>query len=83
MFRLCLSQTKGDEILMKKKVWIGLIALVLIFSIGTTAFALNSHGSFDRMLPFMKQMHPNSSDQQLEKMYRSCHSENGPMQQQG
>lgn len=67
---------------MKKKAWIGLATLVLVFAMGTTAFALESNGSFDQMLPFMKQMHPNSSDQQLKEMYQSCHSENGPMQQQ-
>jgi hypothetical protein len=64
---------------MTKKVWAGLSALVLIFAVGTSAYAIGSDWSFDKMLPYMKQMHPNFTDEQFETMYRSCHGENGTM----
>lgn len=47
---------------------------------GTSAFALENDWSFGQMLPRMKQMHPEFTDKQLEKMFQSCHAEDGPMQ---
>ncbi len=63
---------------MKKK-WIGLAVLLLILSIGAVAFAQNADGtwSFNDRLPFMKKMHPDMSDQELEQMFNNCQEENG------
>ena len=57
-----------------KKLMIVSGALVLVLALGTGVFAATSNDAgFKQMLPFMKQMHPNVSEQQLEDMYKSCH----------
>ncbi len=65
---------------MKRKIWLGLIALVLALAIGTTAFALENNGTFEQMQPQMKQMHPDLTDEQILDMYQNCHSEDGSIQ---
>jgi len=68
-----------------KKRWIGLAALVLATGIGTAgAYAASADGNtgagkdfFERMLPFAKQMHPDLTDQQIERMYNSCRNGSG------
>jgi hypothetical protein len=59
---------------MKKKVWLGLGVVVLALGVGTAVYAAeDGQSTFQEMLPFMKQMHPQWSDEQLENMYQSCH----------
>lgn len=62
---------------MKKKLWISLGAIVLTLGIGTAVYAADTNSSFQQMLPFMKQMHPKLSDQQLEKMHNACQQQSG------
>ncbi|RSK26529.1 hypothetical protein EJF36_06455 [Bacillus sp. HMF5848] len=33
--------------------------------------------SFEDMLPFMKEMHPDFSEEELESMYQDCHNRGG------
>lgn len=80
--------------LVKRKVIIGMLTAGLAFgAVGTVALAKemptkdtidqlfeNGIPSFNEMLPFMKEMHPNWSDKQLEDMYKSCHGEGGMKQ---
>ena len=77
--------------MLKRKIVVGMLTAGLAFgAVGTVALAkelpskesiqeLFKDGipSFKEMLPFMKQMHPNLNDQQLENMYQSCHSKGG------
>lgn len=65
---------------MKKKIWLGLIALIMVLAIGTTAFALENNGTFEQMQPQMKQMHPDFSDEQIQDMYQNCHSDDSSAQ---
>ncbi|MCD8510396.1 MAG: CUE domain-containing protein [Bacillus sp. (in: Bacteria)] len=61
-----------------KKFIIGVVALGLVFGIGTTVVAYSTEEGlpgFKEMLPFMQQMHPDWSDEELETMYRSCHGD--------
>lgn len=61
---------------MKKKIIIGVLSFSLVFGIGTTVIAntsSNGFTSFQEMLPFMQQMHPGWSDEELESMYKVCH----------
>ncbi|MCD8511078.1 MAG: CUE domain-containing protein [Bacillus sp. (in: Bacteria)] len=61
-----------------KKFIFGIAALGLVFGIGTTVVANSTEDgfpSFKEMLPFMQQMHPDWSDEELEAMYRSCHGD--------
>lgn len=58
---------------MKKKWFAGLGIAVLTFGIGTAVYADANQMSFQDMLPFMKQMHPGASEQQLNEMYQNCH----------
>lgn len=71
---------------MMKKIWMGVIAVVLVMGVGTAAYAAsagnnNGKGSnpsfFERMLPVAKQMHPNLTDQQIKDMYNNCQSPEG------
>ncbi|MGO4886541.1 hypothetical protein ACJ2A9_02180 [Anaerobacillus sp. MEB173] len=69
-----------------KKRIIALLATGLILGIGTSAIASSDTEvfddfSFEKMLPFMKQMHPDMDEGQLEEMYENCHGENGMMKQ--
>lgn len=68
---------------MKNKLFLGLGAIVLTFGIGTAVYAEANSIPFEDMLPFMKQMHPQATEQQLNDMYQSCHANNGGMMQNG
>ncbi|BCG58821.1 hypothetical protein [Paenibacillus sp. URB8-2] len=62
---------------MKKKLWIGIGAIVLTLGIGTAVYAAEGgDATFQQMLPFMKKMHPSLSDQQLNDMHKSCGQHN-------
>ncbi|WP_458411910.1 hypothetical protein ACNQFZ_13760 [Schinkia sp. CFF1] len=77
--------------MLKRKIVVGMLTAGLAFgAIGTVALAkelpskesiqeLFKDGipSFNKMLPFMKEMHPNLSDDQLKDMYQSCHGKDG------
>ncbi|WP_410514198.1 FAD/FMN-containing dehydrogenase [Paenibacillus sp. BR2-3] len=63
-----------------KKVWIGVIALVMVMGIGTSVYAASpdkGESFFERMLPFAKQMHPDLTDTQINDMLNNCQSNNG------
>ena len=65
-----------------KKFGIGMLSTALILSAGTAVFAAgNSENgvSFEKMLPFMQKMHPDSTKDELKDMYKDCHEENGMM----
>ncbi|QWU13289.1 hypothetical protein SAMN04487895_11830 [Paenibacillus sophorae] len=65
---------------MKKKLWIGIGVIVLTLGIGTAVYAADAgNAGFQQMLPFMKKMHPNLSEQQLNDMHKSCEEHNGSM----
>lgn len=61
---------------MKKKLLSVGIVFVLALGIGNAVFA---HGgsdggwSFQEMIPFMKEMHPDMDEKQLKQMYQDCH----------
>ncbi|WP_339265444.1 CUE domain-containing protein [Paenibacillus sp. FSL K6-1330] len=49
-------------------------AAVLTLGIGTAVYASEvAPSNFKDMIPFMKEMHPNLSDSDLEQMYNNCH----------
>jgi len=71
-----------------KRLITGLFTTILVVSIATTAFAHSTNYdnesnapdsnffnqfSFEEMLPFMKEMHPNVEDEDFEQMYRVHH----------
>lgn len=59
---------------MKKKLLLTVLALVFVLSIGTFAYAQGEGNfNFGQMLPYMQQMHPDLSTEQLQDMYDSCH----------
>ena len=63
---------------MKKKMLITLTALVLVLGVGTAAYAQGEGNfNFGQMLPYMKQMHPDLTNEQLQDMYESCHGTGG------
>jgi len=49
------------------------LSLSVIFGVGTTVWAGTQSDSFQDMLPFMQQMHPNYSENDLKEMYNNCH----------
>lgn len=67
-----------------KKYIVGILSAALILGAGTAVFAAgNSNsidgGSFEKMLPFMQKMHPDSSKDELKDMYKACHEKGGMM----
>jgi len=67
-----------------KKFAVGIISAALILGAGTAVFAAgnteSSNGiSFEKMLPFMEKMHPNSTKEELKEMYKACHVNGGMM----
>lgn len=65
---------------MKNKLLAGLGIAILTFGVGSAVYADVNELNFQEMLPFMKQMHPGATEQQLNEMYESCHgSDGGPM----
>ncbi|QIZ67754.1 hypothetical protein HF500_11270 [Geobacillus subterraneus] len=71
------TKEKGGGHSMKKAAG-GLLAMALALGAGTVVLAdTNGPLTFDQMLPHMKSMHPNLSEQQLQDMYNACHGGNG------
>ncbi|WP_019908846.1 hypothetical protein [Paenibacillus sp. HW567] len=65
---------------MKKKIWLGIAALVLVMGIGTSVYAAgadNGQGWLEKMLPFAKQMHPGLSDDGIKEMVNNCRENQG------
>ncbi|MEH6907000.1 hypothetical protein [Neobacillus drentensis] len=67
-----------------KKFVVGTLSAALILGAGTAVFAAgNSNSSdrvnFEKMLPFMQKMHPDSSKAELKDMYKACHEGEGMM----
>lgn len=67
-----------------KKIAISFFSAALILGVGTAVFAAGNSNSenglnFEKMLPFMQKMHPNSSKEELEDMYKACHGNGGMM----
>ncbi len=64
-----------------KKRWIFLTVLVLLLGLGSGVYAATTDNPsfYERMFPFMKQMHPDFTDEQLQDMYKDCstHSQSG------
>ncbi|TCZ75402.1 hypothetical protein E0485_17520 [Paenibacillus albiflavus] len=58
---------------MKTKVIAILGATTLMLGIGTAYAAEIGPDTFRDMIPFMKEMHPNLNDNELEQMYNDCH----------
>ncbi|WP_054939807.1 hypothetical protein [Paenibacillus ihuae] len=57
---------------MSKKKWLGLSTVILAMGIGTAVYAAGDETSqLENMLPFMKEMHPNLSEDQLLNMHQS------------
>jgi len=67
-----------------KKVAVGLLSFVLFLGLGSVVFAAQNSNSdngrsFEKMLPFIQKMHPDSSKKELQDMYKSCQENNGMM----
>jgi hypothetical protein len=67
-----------------KKYVVGILSTALILGAGTAVFAAgNSNSSngnwFEKMLPFMQKMHPDSSKDELKDMHKACHEDGGMM----
>lgn len=65
-----------------KKIIGGIFVATLVLGIDTWVFAYSNckdEGTlnFDQMFPFMKEIHPNLSENELKNMYNSCHGING------
>ncbi|OAB46233.1 hypothetical protein [Paenibacillus glacialis] len=61
---------------MKTKVLAVIGVVVLSIGIGTIAYATEvGTGPVREMRPFMKEMHPNLNESELEQMYNSCHQQ--------
>ncbi|WHX98751.1 hypothetical protein [Neobacillus sp. DY30] len=63
---------------------VGFLSSILILGAGTAVFAAGTNNSvesnnFEKLLPFMQKMHPDSSKEELQEMYNSCHKEGGMM----
>ncbi|MFZ7943202.1 MULTISPECIES: hypothetical protein [Bacillaceae] len=67
-----------------KKLYVGLLSAALVLGAGTAVFAAGNNDSgsspsFENMLPFMEKMHPGSSKEDLQNMYKACHENGGMM----
>ncbi|MEC1523022.1 hypothetical protein P9D43_13520 [Neobacillus niacini] len=68
-----------------KKWAVGILSSALILGAGTVVFAAGTNNSgegntFEKVLPFMQEMHPNSSNEDLQEMYNACHNDAGMME---
>jgi hypothetical protein len=71
-----------------KKWAIGVLSSALILGAGTAVLAAGTNNSgegntFEKMLPFMQEMHPDSSNGDLKEMYNACHKDGGMMEGTG
>jgi hypothetical protein len=67
-----------------KKYAVGILSTALVLGAGTAVFAAGASNSgdgvsFEKMLPFMQKMHPDSSKDELKDMYKACHEDGGMM----
>ena len=67
-----------------KKLAVGILSGALVLGAGTAVFAAGNNSSedglsFEKMLPFMQKVHPESSKEDLQKMYNACHEDGGMM----
>lgn len=63
-----------------KKWWIAGITAALLLGVGTAVYADGvMDTSFTKMLPMMKEMHPGSTEQELQNMHAACHGEGQDM----
>ncbi|WP_066252311.1 hypothetical protein [Neobacillus drentensis] len=67
-----------------KRFIVGILSAALILGAGTAVFAAGNSNSgervsFEKMLPFMQKMHPDSSKAELKDMYKACHGNEGMM----
>jgi hypothetical protein len=65
-----------------KKLMIGIMSIAFVLGAGTFALAQTDESGesalpFKEMLPFMKEMHPDFSEDQLQQMYKRCHGTDG------
>ncbi|MYL32128.1 hypothetical protein GLW08_05080 [Pontibacillus yanchengensis] len=68
---------------MKKKIFSALLVLLVVLGLSNVVMAHgdeNTRGPHSvlgldvaEMIPWMKDMHPNMSDEELNEMYRDCH----------
>jgi hypothetical protein len=68
-----------------KKIVLSVLGSMLIFGIGTVVMAGGNDtekekGTFEKMKPFMEEMHPDFSNEELKEMYDSCHGDNEKIQ---
>ncbi|MCM3671538.1 hypothetical protein M3181_21495 [Mesobacillus maritimus] len=66
-----------------KKLIVGILSATFILGAGSYAFAQGTEDGilgFDQMKPYMEQMHPDFSENELQNMYNACHGEGGMMQ---
>ncbi|MFD1040233.1 hypothetical protein ACFQ3N_17815 [Virgibacillus byunsanensis] len=65
---------------MKKKMVTLSLAAVMVLGLGNVVFAHSGPSdngwSFEEMIPFMKEMHPEMEQQEMEQMYQDCHGSN-------
>jgi hypothetical protein len=64
-----------------KKIVLSILGSMLIFGLGTVVMAVGNdadkeNGTFEKMKPFMEEMHPDFSNEKLKEMYDSCHGDN-------
>lgn len=68
---------------MKKKFLAIILGGAIILGTGTLTFAATNDGdgkwSFEKMLPFMQEMHPDLSKNELKQMFDDCHGKGGMM----
>lgn len=65
-----------------RKFVIGILGASFILGAGTAVLAAGNSNSdnglsFEKMLPFMEKMHPNSAKEELKDMYKDCHNNGG------
>ncbi|MEH7332882.1 hypothetical protein V7161_09615 [Neobacillus drentensis] len=67
-----------------KKFAVGILSAAFILGAGTAVLAAGTNNSatgfsFEKMLPFMQKMHPDSTKQELKDMYKACHGKGDMM----
>lgn len=61
---------------MKKKLTSLGIVIVMVLGTGNAVYAHSGSDngwSFQEMLPFMKEIHPDMDEEKMERMYQKCH----------
>jgi hypothetical protein len=70
-----------------KKIVFSVLGSMLILGVGTVVMAAGNNsdqenGTFEKMKPFMEEMHPDFSNEELQEMYDSCHGDNEKLKDQ-